>query len=261
MSAKTTQSEDAPHEPSTQSDTHPAVKDIAIIGGGLAGGLCALAMSQNGYQVALVDASPLAAMADAQFDGRTTALSYANTRLFKRLGIWDACKDFAAPINDILVTDGKAQSRFNNGTLSPFFLRFDASELEPQTPLGWIVENWAIRKALHDRLTSAGNIEIHAPANCTSTLYGKSHSTISLPSGKEIHAKLVIGADGKKSALRAGSGIRVNQWAYNQHGIVVTVQHERPHKRRRPGIFPAKRALRNFTPAIQPFIARMDGKI
>ncbi|MFZ5618394.1 MAG: FAD-binding protein, partial [Pseudomonadota bacterium] len=51
--------------------------DAIIVGGGLAGGLAALALARGGMSVALIDAETPEAMQAEDFDGRTTALAYA----------------------------------------------------------------------------------------------------------------------------------------------------------------------------------------
>ena len=47
--------------------------DIAIVGGGLTGGLAALALARRGFSIALIERSPKEALLASHFDGRTTA--------------------------------------------------------------------------------------------------------------------------------------------------------------------------------------------
>ncbi|MEL7019708.1 MAG: FAD-dependent oxidoreductase [Pseudomonadota bacterium] len=49
--------------------------DIIIVGGGLAGGLTALALAQQNHAVALVEGQTPQALTDAPYDGRTTAIA------------------------------------------------------------------------------------------------------------------------------------------------------------------------------------------
>ena len=202
--------------------------DIIIVGGGLAGGLAALALERRGFSCALVDAADPAAMRAAAFDGRTTAISYASARVFRRLGLWDAIAPHAEPIRDILVTDGRSTSRFDNGAVSTFHLHFDSRELD-DTPLGWIVENRVIRDVLFDAVGAAPNAKLFAPAARTATAFGAGEATVGLADGRRLSAALVVAADGRRSALRAEANIKTNDWRYNQTGIVATVAHERPH--------------------------------
>ena len=51
-----------------------------------------------------------------------------------------------------------------------------------------------------------------------------------LRDGRRLNARLVVAADGARSAVRAGAGIPVAGWTYPQTGIVCTVGHEKPHR-------------------------------
>lgn len=203
--------------------------DAVIVGGGLAGGLAALALARAGLPVTVIDAQDPAAMRGAAFDGRTTALAYASTRVFRRLGLWPAIEKHAEPILDILVSDGKAAGRFSKGAVSPFHLHFDSRELGAGEPLGWIVENRILRDAIFEAIGNAAQITLRAPATVKAVSFESGEAIATLGDGTRLATPLIIAADGKKSALRAQAGIKVNEWSYPQTGIVATVAHERPH--------------------------------
>ena len=208
--------------------------DIAIVGGGLAGSLAALALADRGFSCALIDAADPAAMRGADFDGRTSALSYASARVFKRLGLWEAVKLYqgspdAEPIRDILVTDGRARSRFDRGGASPFFLHFDSRELGEDQPLGFIVENRRLRDVMFDASEKTDAITHFAPARRSATDFDKGAGVVHLEDGRRIIAALIIAADGRPSPLRAEAKIKTHHWGCGQTGIVATVAHERPH--------------------------------
>lgn len=203
--------------------------DIVIVGGGLAGGLAALTLANRGFSCALIDAAEPAAMRASGFDGRTTAISYASARVFRRLGLWDEAALEAEPIRDILVTDGRAKNRFDDGAVSSFALHFDSRELEGETPLGWIVENRFLRDALFGAIEKQEGVTLFAPAKRETARFSAGEATVSLADGRTIAASLVIAADGRRSSLRAEANIKTNDWRYKQTGIVVTVAHERPH--------------------------------
>ena len=203
--------------------------DVAIVGGGLAGGLASLALADAGFSCAIIDAAPPSQMQEASFDGRTTAISYASARLFRRLGIWDDIAPGAEPIRDIHVTDGRARSRFSKGAVSPLFLHFDSSELEACEPLGYIAKNVALRRAFYERIEQSDFITLFAPAIASKAKFSGDKSSLYLADGREIEAALIVAADGRNSPLRAEAGVKVNEWRYQQSGIVTTVAHERPH--------------------------------
>lgn len=204
--------------------------DIAVVGGGLAGGLAALALASRGFSCAVIDAGDPAAMRNAAFDGRTTAISYASARVFRRLGLWGEIAPEAEAIRDILVTDGRARSRFDKGVVSTFNLHFDSRELEDGNPLGWIVENRILRNALFDAIARQDAITLYAPSKRAATKFNAGEAIIDLEDGRRLSASLVVAADGRHSSLRAEANIKTNQWRYKQTGIVATVAHERPHE-------------------------------
>lgn len=204
--------------------------DIIIVGGGLAGGLATLALSHQGFSCAVIDAGDPAKMRGAAFDGRTTAISYASARVFRRLGLWDAIERHAEPIRDILVTDGRAKTRFDDGASSSFHLHFDSRELGDETPLGWIVENRVLRDVLFDAIAASDKATLFAPAKRASTVFLASEAVVALEDGRRVKSALIIAADGRFSSLRAEANIKTNQWRYDQTGIVATVAHERPHE-------------------------------
>ncbi|MHA7871352.1 MAG: UbiH/UbiF/VisC/COQ6 family ubiquinone biosynthesis hydroxylase [Hyphococcus sp.] len=208
--------------------------DVVIVGGGLAGGLAALALTARAFSCAVIDAGDPATMRGAAFDGRTTAISYASARVFKRLGLWDRIAPHAEPIRDILVTDGRARSRFRDGAVSRFHLHFDSRELDEDTPLGWIVENRILREVLFDALAAAPGAALFAPARRAATTRATTRAAgdavTTLEDGRALTSKLVLAADGRFSSLRAEAAIKTNQWRYPQTGIVATVAHERPHQ-------------------------------
>ncbi len=203
--------------------------DIVIVGGGLAGGLAAVALGEAGFSCAVVDAATPETMKDAAFDGRTTAISYASVRVFRRLGLWDAVAPEAEPIRDILVTDGRAKSRFDKGAVSSFALHFDSRELGDDNPLGWIVENRFLRRAILDAIAGASNVALIAPAKRTGASFEPGGASVTLENGPVLQSDLVLAADGRFSALRSEAGLKTNEWRYAQTGIVATVAHERPH--------------------------------
>ncbi|MEM8934939.1 MAG: UbiH/UbiF/VisC/COQ6 family ubiquinone biosynthesis hydroxylase [Pseudomonadota bacterium] len=204
--------------------------DIAIVGGGLAGGLAATALSDGGFSCALIDAQPLTDMQEAAYDGRTTAIAYASARVFRRLGLWDQIQDSAEPILDILTTDGRAATPLRDGKVSSFFLRFNSRELAEPAPLGWIAENRTIRSAIYGALEGRSSVSIFAPAMRHATQYEPGYAETTLADGQRLRSRLVIAADGRHSKLRSEAGLKTNEWRYKQTGIVATVAHERPHQ-------------------------------
>jgi 2-octaprenyl-6-methoxyphenol hydroxylase len=196
--------------------------DVIIGGGGMVGVTLALALAQGGLKVAVADPMPQAALIDAKFDGRVSALAYASVRMYQALGVWPDLEADAQPINDILVTDAKLDRE-----ASPFSLHFDHREIGE--PLGRIVENRHIRAALYTAANASTNIELISPAAWTALSTVGAHIVASLSKGERVRARLAVAADGRDSAMRDAQGIGIVGWSYPQIGIVATVEHSRPH--------------------------------
>jgi 2-octaprenyl-6-methoxyphenol hydroxylase len=197
--------------------------DVIIAGGGMVGLTLAIALAKGGFEVLVADPLPQAAMTDAVFDGRVSALAYAAVRMYRALGIWEHLEPYAQPIAEILVTDGKPDK-----SPSPFSLHFDSMEAGAPA-LGHIVENRHIRQGLFAAAAGLGNLTLLAPESLAGLDPGQHGVTAQLASGKSVGAKLAIAADGRDSPMREAMGIGLVTWAYPQTGIVATVEHERPH--------------------------------
>jgi 2-octaprenyl-6-methoxyphenol hydroxylase len=197
--------------------------DVIVCGGGMVGLTLGLALAKGGLQVALVDALAPATTVTPEFDGRVSALAYANVRMLQVLDVWPHLAPEAQPIREILVSDG-ALGR----PASPFSLHFDAQEVGADS-LGHIAENRHIRTALHAVLQQEKNLTLIAPAEIQSLALEGAHVRARLSDGSELQAKLAIAADGRDSKLRKAMGIGVIGWSYPQTGIVATVHHGQPH--------------------------------
>jgi 2-octaprenyl-6-methoxyphenol hydroxylase len=196
--------------------------EVMIGGGGMVGATLALALAQGGLRIAVADPVSASTALDAGFDGRVSALSYSSLRMFEALGVWQHLQADAQPIKDILVTDAPL-----GGTPSPFSLHFDSDEIG--RPMGAIAENRHIRRALFAAMDAQKNITFIAPASLVDLEEDAGCIVASLSNGERLRAQLAVAADGRESPMREKMGIGVIGWSYPQHGIVATVEHEKPH--------------------------------
>ncbi len=202
-----------------------SVQGSIVIGGGAFAGLAlALALRQGlGPEIPVIVADP-ALSARPSRDPRATAIVAACRRLFEVIGAWDAVRDEAQPILDMVVTD----SRLEDAT-RPVFLNF-AGDVAPGEPFAHMVENRRLIDALVARAEAEG---IDLRATTVASYDARSEGIdVTLGDGSGIAASLLVAADGARSKLRERAGIATHGWEYDQSGIVVTVGHERDHEGR-----------------------------
>lgn len=192
--------------------------DIAVIGGGMVGGALACALAGAGLSVVVVDPEPAQTQIAAAFDGRASAIAAGSKQVLSTIGLWHDIAPQAQPILDIRVSDGN----------SPLFLHYDNVALG-DGPLGYIVENRVLRRAVFAMLDRLENVALLDGRTALSLKRGPARAVVALDDGSRVNAALAIAADGRGSPTRMAAGIGVTQWRYGQTGIVCTVAHERPH--------------------------------
>src|SRR3954447_4229638 len=131
--------------------------ELVIAGGGLNGMLLAVACAGAGLSTIVIDRQDPAAMMADRFDGRTSAIAYGSRLVFDGIGLWPAIEGEAEPIREIRVADDG----------SPLFLHYDHREVGEDTPLGYIVENRVLRRALFRRAEVLPSLRLLAPRRLT----------------------------------------------------------------------------------------------
>lgn len=218
MAATDTQAESIP-EPTPVPTSGGIDVDVLIVGGGFVGAGLAAALAATPLRVCMVDRADPAAALDATFDGRAFAISASNQRMLDGIGLWPYLAATAAPILDIRVSDGP----------SLLFLHYDHRDVG-EGPMGYMVENHHLRRALHDRLADCPGLVNLAPAEVATLERDGAGVAASLTDGRRVRARICVGADGRGSATRAGAGIKLTRWDYGQTGIVCTVRHQLSHQ-------------------------------
>jgi 2-octaprenyl-6-methoxyphenol hydroxylase len=195
--------------------------DVLIAGGGFAGLTLAIALRHGlGPSFSVVIADPALGKSHAD-DERASAIVAAARRLFETLDVWASVADEAQPILDMVVTDSRLAD-----AVRPVFLTF-AGEVEPGEPFAHMIENRYLVDALAAKAKAAG-IALFATAVAKVTHDGE-RVVAMLNDGAEVSARLLVAADGARSAIRTSARIATHGWAYGQSAIVTNVGHERDH--------------------------------
>lgn len=198
--------------------------DVAIGGAGFAGLSLAIALRQSlGERFMVTVADPALARAGRD-DARASAIAAAARRLFETISVWKKVAPSAQPILDMVVTDSRLED-----AVRPTLLTF-AGEVEEGEPFAHMIENGPLTAALVEKAQESGVILL-ATAVSSFGIDGD-RIAIQLANGDRLDARLLVAADGARSAIRENAGIQTFGWSYGQSGIVTTVAHERDHEGR-----------------------------
>lgn len=189
--------------------------DIAVIGGGLAGHLAALAAAREGWRVALV-APP------APDDRRTTALLSESIAMLDGLGLWEPVRPEAAALATMRIIDG-TRRLFRAPPVS-----FHAAEIGLEA-FGYNIPNAPLLAAAADRVGNE-NLVSRIPHALVSARHEEDAVHLVLADGTQISALAVLAADGRKSTTRESAGIDIRQWSYPQTAVVLNFAHRFGHE-------------------------------
>ena len=194
--------------------------DIVIVGAGVVGLSAALALAETKLDILVLDAqaSHMAPSRDrdlSKWARRVTALTPASTKFLSELDVWQAMSDSGriGPYTEMVVWDSEGTG----------LIEFDAQSLSLEA-LGYIVESTVTTDALVSRANQTPNITIQWDTWLAQLDFNELFVNVVPREGDEIHAQLVIGADGGRSVSRELAGIRTRQWSYGQKAIVATVR-------------------------------------
>lgn len=196
--------------------------DITLIGGGLVGLSCALALAPTRLRIACVDKQPL--LSDAiriqdSYDARVFAITRQSERFLRTLKVWPLITmQRTAPYRTMHVWD-------QSGTGD---IHFNCQEVgEPN--LGHIIENHVLVYALQQQLAACDNVDLLTPVQLQSMQRNEDGWELHTTTDARWTSRLIIGADGAHSWVREQAGIALRSWDYQHHALVATVKTERTH--------------------------------
>jgi len=194
--------------------------DIVIVGAGMVGATLAHALMETDLRVAMIEAR----MPERDWDTRSTdlrvsAITPVTERIMTRLGVWDAISALGmSPFREMRVWDADEAGE----------IRFDSARVASPV-LGHIIENRVVQRALLESITDQGAVDMICPARVEHLSLSDADAHLVLNDGREIHAGLVVAADGGRSRVRALAGIGLHGWSYGHKAVVATVRPELDH--------------------------------
>ncbi len=191
--------------------------DVIILGGGLVGLTLAIALEKHGLTAAVIDPLDPEKTLAAGFDGRASAIASASWRMLDALGIAESLKPCGCAIHRIEVRDGLQKNAL------------DFTTAEDDEPLGYMLENRALRQALRETALPAKGIALHMPDRAIEVERDEAGVRVTLASGKHLKGQLLLACEGRKSPTREAAGIRVAKWGYDHTAIISAFDHEKNH--------------------------------
>ena len=186
--------------------------EVAVIGGGPAGLVSAIALAAAGVDTLLI--APPAAP-----DHRTTALLTGSVTALETLGAWQACLPHAAPLKNLrIVDDTRRLFRAPEVFFAAAEIGLDA--------FGQNIENRYLMAALEPRAAELGLPRIAAPALAIAP--DPAGVTIAYAGG-QARVRLAVGADGRHSLARTAASIGTQRRNYPQTALTLNLAHNRPH--------------------------------
>lgn len=198
--------------------------DVAIVGAGPTGASLAIGLAQAGLQVAVIDARDPAATPPK--DGRNFAIVTGSWRLLERLGIAVQLAETSQPLNGLEATDGGTHFF---GQPSALFTKEDLESADPDEPLGQMAMAEPLQAALDTALENESGIEWLAPERFDQVQVEDGHAVIECESGRQIQARLLVGADGMNSPVRQAAGISTEGRDYGKSVFTANVTLSAPH--------------------------------
>ncbi len=192
---------------------------VAVVGGGPAGLVAALALART--QVSVTVVAPRLTVAMRAADTRTFAALGGSLDLFRALDVWNVLAPQTAPLEGIRLIDDRG------GLLRAPEVMFRATDVGlkqfganiPQAVLG------AVLAAAVDRTPTIRWLD----ATATRMTPADEHVMLTLGDGTQHQFGLVAAADGRASLGRAAASIDTKAWSYPQAAIACVFGHSRPH--------------------------------
>lgn len=194
---------------------------VIIVGGGMTGATLALAISHlsaGQLPVHLVEAVAPDSQQHPGFDARAIALAAGTCQQLARVGIWQAVRDCATAIRTVHVSD-----RGHAG-----FVTLEAEDYRLPA-LGQVVELHDIGQRLFALLRKAPGVTLHCPARVERFSRSPGGVDVVLDNGHTLTGKLLVAADGSRSALGEQCGIAWQQQPYEQLAVIANVTTAVPH--------------------------------
>jgi 2-octaprenyl-6-methoxyphenol hydroxylase len=187
--------------------------EAIVVGGGLAGSAAAVAAARAG--LATLHVAP-----KGPPDRRTSALMLPSVDYLQSAGLVGDPAAIGQPLTQIRIIDATKRLIRAPETL------FDAAEFG-MPAFGWNFPNVQLMGAFEAAGEKLPNLEARE-ASVAALERRNEQWFLRLDDGTEPAAPLLVGADGKKSLVRAAAGFRAREHSFSQSALVADLELSRP---------------------------------
>lgn len=192
-------------------------------------------------RLALIDAQDLSSvrqwsLPSDQYANRVSSLTPTSVSYLKNIGVW--------PHVDTTRVQAYHHMRIWDGLAASGRISFDNPANGPA--VAFMTENQNLTRALSSRIQELSDVDVfdktrlagvrlgpdpaESNGNFAQSLDLSNYPHLQLSSGPRLAARLLVGADGPNSPVRAFGGIPTRGWDYGRHGVVATMQIARDHR-------------------------------
>lgn len=191
-------------------------QDLIIAGGGLAGLVQAVLLGSSGWRIMVLERSDgLSALSDP----RSLALSESTRSILDEVGAWDALRPECAEVTRIDVSQCGA---FGSTRLH--------AEDEQLPALGYVVPAGILAKVLRETVDDLPNCTFMTQTSVEEVEPQGAGIALKIQQGdtpQTVCGRLLIAADGARSALRDALGLHAEEVDYDQSAVVAEVEMDR----------------------------------
>lgn len=205
------------------SKTQKYSADVLISGGGIAGLTLAALLGQSGVRVHIIEPAPPQPLNETERSSRTIALMQSSLNVLKAVNLEEFCTQHGTKMEVMRLIDDSIIGQ------DPITSEFDSFDIG-QAFFSMNIPNSVLRAKLYEDVTAMDSVTVHAPAKLVDYLVRDGHHVeAKLDNGSEIHAPLIVGADGRQSLVRKLAGIKSTKKQYDQSAITCLINHSRAH--------------------------------
>jgi len=183
-----------------------------------------------GLKVALIEGQSLTPIRNfflppSRFSNRCSSLTPSSVCFLDAIGAWKHIdKERVQSYEEMQVWDGVTGAR----------IEFDWPAEKKGSTIAYMNENLNLTSALLKRIDELGGIEVLDGERVEDIVLGeetdevdlRSWPVVGLKGGRRLAARLLVGADGANSPVRAFAGIGSRGWDYDRQGMVATLEME-----------------------------------